>query len=861
MRRMTTAAAAKQTPMMRQYLGIKSEYPDTLLFYRMGDFYELFFDDAKRASELLSITLTARGQSAGEPIPMAGVPQHSVEGYLAKLVARGESVALCEQIGDPATSKGPVERQIVRVLTPGTITDEALLEDRQQCLLTAVCVDENEWYGLASIDLAVGVIHVSEFQHSEMLGAELARLQPAELLVAEHFATSDQFSHLTVRPRPDWHFDAGSASEQLCKLFSTRDLRGFGCDHLQRATAAAGCVLQYIKETHRGTPPHISGITTESQRDALALDAATRRNLEIDTSISGQPSATLRAIIDKTCTSMGGRLLTQWLNRPLRDHKTLTTRLDSIDVIIDDQSLAVELASVLPGIADMERILARVSIGSARPRDLLALRNSLRLLPDIETLIGNRDDLLLENIADCLGGFDSDCDLLDRALADEPPALIKDGGAIRSGYDDTLDELRDLSANADAFLTDLELRERERSGIASLKVGYNRVHGYYIEISKAANARIPTEYTRRQTLKSAERYITEELKQFEDKVLSARERSLQREKALYENLLTELCVNLSALKQAARGIAEIDVLQNMAERATTLRWTRPEFSTDRVIRYNAGRHPVIEATLDNPFVPNDLHLDPKQRMLLITGPNMGGKSTYMRQTALIVLLAHIGSHVPAESCEIGPVDRIFTRIGASDDLASGRSTFMVEMTEAADILHNATSESLVLMDEIGRGTSTYDGLSLAWACAEALAANNRAFTLFATHYFELINLSGEQAGIGNVHLDAVEHNDEIVFMHNVKSGAANKSYGLQVAKLAGLPASVLNHAQERLAMLEAAPSKAPMAPAAVPVVSEQLGLFAPADSELIDYLRTLDIDDTSPREALSHLYKLHNLLP
>lgn len=846
--------------MMRQYLGIKAEYPDTLVFYRMGDFYELFFDDAKRASELLSITLTARGQSGGAPIPMAGVPQHSVEGYLAKLVARGESVALCEQIGDPATSKGPVERQIVRVLTPGTITDEALLDDRQQCLLTAVCIDQDDWFGLASIDLAVGVIHVSEFQTEDMLRAELARLKPAELLVPEHLADADRFSNLPVRGRPAWHFDPSSASEQLCKLFATKDLRGFGCEHLQRATGAAGCVLQYVRETHRGTPPHIAGITTESPRDALALDEATRRNLEIDTSISGQPSATLRALIDKTCTSMGGRLLTRWLNRPLRDHKTINTRLDGIQILIDDQTLATDLAATLQGIADIERILARVSIGSARPRDLLSLRDSLRVFPDIEALITGRDDSLLNNIGDCLDGFDTERNLLNKALADEPPALLKDGGAIRNGYDDTLDELRTLSVNADGFLADLEQRERERSGIATLKVGYNRVHGYYLEVSKASKGNIPTEYTRRQTLKGAERYITEELKQFEDKVLSARERSLHRERSLYENLITELCVNLPALKQAAHAIAELDVLQNMAERATTLDWTRPRFTSDRVIRYDAGRHPVIESTLDTPFVPNDLHLDFRQRMLLITGPNMGGKSTYMRQSALIVLLAHIGSHVPARDCEIGPIDRIFTRIGASDDLASGRSTFMVEMTEAADILHNATSESLVLMDEIGRGTSTYDGLSLAWACAEALATGNRAFTLFATHYFELTQLSQEQTGIGNVHLDAVEHNDEIVFMHNVKSGAASKSYGLQVAKLAGLPGTVLTHARERLASLEAGTTAASTASVA-PVVSEQLGLFDAPGSEVLDYLRTLDIDSTSPREALAHLYELHNLLP
>lgn len=856
---MTTTATAKQTPMMRQYFGLKAEYPDTLLFYRMGDFYELFFDDAKRASELLSITLTARGNSGGQPIPMAGVPQHSVEGYLAKLVSQGESVALCEQIGDPATSKGPVERQVVRVLTPGTVTDEALLEDRQQCLLTAVNID-GDWFGIASIDLAVGVIQVSEFQTEQMLHAELARLKPAELLISEEHVVADQHAGHKVRPRPAWHFDTNSASEQLCKLFGSKDLRGFGCEDLHRATGAAGCVLQYVRETHRGTPPHISGISTESPRDALALDAATRRNLEIDTSISGQPNATLRALLDKTCTSMGGRLLTRWLNRPIRDHKLLNTRLDCVATFITDREFATDLAVILRGIADIERILARVSIGSARPRDLLSLRDTLRLLPDIRQLINDRSDALLANISDCLDGFDTERELLNKALADEPPALLKDGGAIRTGFDETLDELRTLSENADGFLSDLEQRERIRSGVPGLKVGYNRVHGYYIEISKASKGSIPTEYTRRQTLKGAERYITEELKEFEDKVLSARERSLHQERALYEKLITDLGTNLAALKQGAHAIAELDVLQNMAERSCTLDWSRPAFTSEQIISYEAGRHPVIEATLDSPFVPNNVHLDNKQRMLLITGPNMGGKSTYMRQTALIVLLAHIGSHVPAMSCELGPVDRIFTRIGASDDLASGRSTFMVEMTEAADILHNATAESLVLMDEIGRGTSTYDGLSLAWACAEALAKGNRAFTLFATHYFELTQLADNLTTIGNVHLDAVEHNDEIVFMHNVKSGAANKSYGLQVAKLAGLPQSVLQAARARLQALESAgPPAEKKLPDTISEPKMQMGLFDSVPGPVDEYLGTIDINDVTPRQALEHLYKMLDL--
>ena len=845
---------------MRQYLGIKSEYPDTLLFYRMGDFYELFFDDAKRAAELLGITLTARGSSGGQAIPMAGVPHHSAEGYLAKLVGYGESVAICEQTGDPATSKGPVERQIVRVLTPGTVTDEAILDDRTSCVLSAICADGSS-YGIASIDLAVGTIFVTEFETETLLQAELARLSPSELLIAEgtdeKLAEDNLAEQFSLRARPPWHFDATTAKEQLCELFGCKDLQGFGCEDLKLATAAAGCVLQYVRETHRGTPPHIEGITTESQGDAVTLDATTRRNLELEASISGQPGATLKAILDKTCTSMGSRLLSRWLNRPLRSHQALNTRFDAIDTLITSQSLQDLLTEQLSGIADIDRILARISIATARPRDLLGLRNSLRRLPPLHEGCSTVTDVLLNGIGDCLEGFDNERNLLDNALNDEVPATLKDGGVIKTGFDTTLDELRELSENADNYLNDLEVRERERTGIATLKVGYNRVHGYYLEISKASKGDVPTEYTRRQTLKGAERYITEELKEFEDKVLSARERSMNREKALYEKLLTDLSNHLPALKQCAKAVAELDVLCNMAERSASNQWTRPTFDNEPGIRYNAGRHPVIEATLKDPFVPNDLHLDNKRRMLLITGPNMGGKSTYMRQTALIALMAHIGCHVPATECVIGPIDRIFTRIGASDDLASGRSTFMVEMTEAASILHNATTHSLVLMDEIGRGTSTYDGLSLAWACAEALANKNKAYTLFATHYFELTSLADTHEAIGNVHLDAVEHNDEIVFMHNVKSGAASKSYGLQVAKLAGLPAATLRDARQRLQSLENTSSVT--IPSAPNLPGPQMGLFESEHQALADYLEDLNPDELSPRQALDHLYQLTKL--
>ncbi len=835
--------------MMQQYLGIKAEYPDTLVFYRMGDFYELFYEDAKRAAELLAITLTARGQSAGEPIPMAGVPYHSIENYLSRLVGMGESAAICEQVGDPATSKGPVERKIVRVLTPGTVTDEALVSERDACVLCAVTISGDQ-AGIASIDLAEGAFHVSQLDDANSLDAELARLAPAEILISEDTPQTARFEPWVTRKVPDWHFDPASAEEQLCKLFGCRDLRGFGCAGLPLAIGAAGCALHYIRETHRGSDPHVTGITTESPRDALTLDAVTRRNLEIDYSSGDQPQLTLRAIIDKTRTSMGSRLLGRWLNRPLRDQTRLEARLDA-QTALQAAAVVEPLADTLGGIADMERILTRISIGSARPRDLQSLRESLQQLPTMQALLQGQTQPTIANLADALQGFEADCELLQVAIVDNAPALSRDGGMIRDGFDQQLDELRALSQNADEFLEKLERDEREQTGNANLKVGYNRVHGYYIELSKAARGEVPAHYIRRQTLKSAERYITDELKQFEDKVLSARERALAREKALYEQLLRDLNGNLPALKQCAAAIAELDVLRNFAERANTLQWTRPQFTRERLIRFDGGRHPVIESSLNGQFVPNDLHLDGNRHMLLITGPNMGGKSTYMRQTALIVLLAHIGSQVPASDAQIGPVDRIFTRIGASDDLASGRSTFMVEMTEAADILHNATAESLVLMDEIGRGTSTYDGLALAWACAESLALKNRAYSLFATHYFELTQLADEHRNIANVHLDAVEHNSEIIFMHNVKAGAASRSYGLQVARLAGMPAALLKRAQRHLDELESGQSATPQ-----PQNVRQLSLFDPQPNPLADYMEAIDPDDVTPREALAHLYKL-----
>ncbi|WP_090483561.1 DNA mismatch repair protein MutS [Ectothiorhodospira mobilis] len=845
--------------MMRQYLAIKAEYPDTLLFYRMGDFYELFYEDAHRAAALLDITLTKRGQSAGAPIPMAGVPVHAVESYLARLLRQGESVAICEQVSDPATAKGPVERKVVRVVTPGTVTEEALLDERQDNLLVALC-PAKERTGLAVLDLSGGRFQVQELEGEEALQGELERLQPAEILLPEG-ADLPGGERPGVRHYAPWHFEVGAARERLTRQFGTRDLAGFGCESMDRAVAAAGALLHYVQETQMSALPHIDGLSVQERGAGIILDAATRRNLEITTNLSGGRENTLAAVLDRTVTAMGSRLLRRWLHQPLRDRDALRARHQAVGELRDRGTLE-PLRELLEGIGDLERILARVALGSARPRDLATLRDSLAQLPALQSTLADLEAPRLRALADQVGRHPGVVDLLNRAILPQPPVLIRDGGVMAAGYDPELDELRALSENADQFLLDLEQRERERTGIPNLKVAYNRVHGYYIEISRAQAGRAPEDYTRRQTLKGAERFITPELKRFEDQVLSARERALAREKRLYEELLQTLLEPLAALRRSAEGLAELDVLANLAERAQALGYTAPELDDTPGLDIRGGRHPVVEQVLDDPFVPNDLVMDEGRRMLVITGPNMGGKSTYMRQAALIVLMAHAGGFVPAEHARLGPVDRIFTRIGAADDLASGRSTFMVEMTEAAAILHHASAHSLVLMDEIGRGTSTFDGLSLAWACAEHLARHNRAFTLFATHYFELTALPDTLPGIANVHIDAVEHGERIIFLHTLKEGPANQSYGLHVAALAGVPAGVIRRARERLAELERqnlgdAGDTAqlslfpPQAPPATP---------DPACEALREAVQGLDPDEMTPRQALEALYRLRRLL-
>jgi DNA mismatch repair protein MutS len=842
--------------MMRQYLAIKAEYPDMLVFYRMGDFYELFYDDAKRAASLLDITLTARGKSAGDPIPMAGVPYHAAEGYLAKLVRKGESVAICEQIGDPAASKGPVERKVTRVVTPGTLTDEALLSAERDNVVAAVVAGKDR-LGIAWLDLSAGRFRLTEAPDLEAAQGEIQRLRPAELIVDEDNPLDGAFDgNIRVTRRPPWHFEHDSAQRLLCGQFGTQDLSGFGCDGLDFGVAAAGALLQYVTDTQKASLPHLTSIRVEMRDDAIIMDGPTRRNLELVESLSGHHQHTLAGVMDRCSTAMGSRLLRRWIQRPLRDPATLRARYQAVDALLSGGHVEA-LQESLKGIGDVERILARVALRSARPRDLGGLGDALGRLPALHRQLGEIESPLLAELSAQIGMHKEQQRLLEKALVDSPPMLIRDCGVIAPGYDDELDDLRSIAENADQYLTDLEKRERERLGVATLKLGYNRVHGYYIEISKAQADKAPVEYTRRLTLKAAERCITPELKEFEDKVLGARERALSREKLLYEELLDKLHEVLGALQLCASGLAELDVLACFGERADALRLTRPDISTEPCIEIEGGRHIVVEQVIDAPFIANDLSLGDERRLLVITGPNMGGKSTYMRQTALIVILAHIGSFVPADRLQIGPIDRIYTRIGASDDLAGGRSTFMVEMTETATILNNATDHSLVLMDEIGRGTSTFDGLSLAWAAAHHMGETSRAFTLFATHYFELTALAQELPACSNVHLDATEHRGQLVFLHAVKPGPANQSYGLQVASLAGVPKGVIKRARAYLRALENQQSRSPDG-----LLQGQLDFSVepPADdSELRKAVSDLDPDSMTPREALDSLYELKKL--
>ena len=848
--------AAGHTPMMAQYLRLKAQHPDMLMFYRMGDFYELFFDDARRAARLLDITLTARGQSAGAPIPMAGVPHHAVEQYLARLVKLGESVAICEQIGDPAAAKGPVERAVTRIVTPGTLTDSALLDDKSDCLLAALTV-EKQRAGLAWLNLANGELSMLGCPIGD-LPAQFERLRPAELLLPDgQRAAASGMSGAALKYLPDWHFDADSAVRLLSQHFGSRDLAAHLPDDLPEggeplALAAVAALFQYARDTQQQTLAHITTLRVERGGEFLRLDAQTRRNLEISETLRGEAAPTLLSLLDTCATGMGSRWLRQALHHPLADRRAAAARHDAIAELAD--GAAARLREGLRHIADIERITARIALGRARPRDLSALRDSLAALPDLRASLAEAHAALLNRIHGDLAPPQACLDLLARAIKAEPATLLREGGVINDGFSAELDELRALQNNCGAFLLELETRERARSGINSLKVEFNRVHGFYIEVSHANSSKVPEDYRRRQTLKNAERYITPELKAFEDRALSANERAAALEKQLYEALLLDLCAFIRSLQTIARAVALADGLCALADAAQRLDYCRPEFQDAPGIEIVTGRHPVVEREVD-PFIANDTRLNAARRLLLVTGPNMGGKSTYMRQVALIVLLAHCGSFVPATACRIGPIDAIFTRIGASDDLASGRSTFMVEMTEAAAILHGATENSLVLMDEIGRGTSTFDGMALAFSIARQLIEKNRALSLFSTHYFELTRLAHDYPECANVHLSAVEHGQTIVFLHALEEGPANQSYGIQVAALAGIPAAVIRDAKRRLALLEnreAGQDSGQPDLFAAPIAAAKAN---PALEALAD----LDCDQLSPRQALEMLYELKRL--
>ncbi len=850
---MSVKDLSKHTPMMQQYWRLKNQHPDQIMFYRMGDFYELFYDDAKKASQLLDITLTSRGQSGGSVIPMAGIPFHAAEGYLARLVSLGESVVICEQTGDPATTlKGPVERQVVRILTPGTVSDEALMDDRRDNLVAAL-VGKDNVFGLAVLDISSGRFSVQELHNEENVLAELERINPAELLIPDDWSAPAALEKRRgTQRRAPWDFDYDSGFKSLCQQFATQDLKGFGCEQLSFAIGAAGCLLNYAKETQRTALPHIRSLFHERISETVVLDAATRRNLELDKNLSGGRENTLQSVIDRCQTSMGSRLLSRWLNRPLRQRKVLEARQDAIAYLLNDYHFE-SVQPALKDIGDIERILARISLRSARPRDLARLRDALNALPALQEVLVDLDITRIQQLAKAISVYPGLADTLSRAIIDNPPAVIREGGVLKLGYDPELDELLTISDTAGQYLIDLETREKERTGLANLKVGYNRVHGYFIEIPTRQAEKAPPEYIRRQTLKGAERFIIPELKAFEDKALSAKSRALAREKQLYDELLDILIAQIAPLQDSAAALAELDVISNLSERALTLDLCRPEFTEQPLLDIKQGRHLVVEHVLTTPFVANDVEMDDETRMLIITGPNMGGKSTYMRQTALIVLLAHIGSFVPAQHCALSLVDRIFTRIGSSDDLAGGRSTFMVEMSETANILHNASANSLVLMDEVGRGTSTFDGLSLAWAAAEQLA-KLKAWTLFATHYFELTSLPERLSSVANVHLTATEHQDRIVFLHHVRSGPANQSYGLAVAQLAGVPTAVINRAREHLKHLEDSSLmqvKNTQKDTQRPIQND---LFTTQPHHLLLELQDINPDELSPRQALDLLY-------
>ena len=870
------ADLSSHTPMMQQYLRVKMEHPHSLMFYRMGDFYELFFDDAHKAAKLLGITLTHRGKTSGKPIPMAGVPYHAAEGYLARLVKKGETVVICEQIGE-VTGKGPVERGVVRIITPGTLTDDALLNSHQSSNLVSLCLQQNQ-IGIALLDLSAGIFKVQQMEYvPEQLTIELSRLMPSEIVVDEDIVDPNIIEQVKkqlncpVTKRPNVDFNLNNAQKTLCDQFAVSTLSGFGIDHLPLAKAAAAALIHYAKETQKTALPHIRSIQLEQSSDFIALDPVTRRNLELVEPLF-EHGTSLFQLINDCQTAMGSRLLSRTLMQPLRDTVLLDARLDAIQTLIQGYHES-PVRLVLKEIGDIERVLSRVALGSARPRDLVQLRQACAQIPylrhALQPIVSTLQSTLIQSLNEELGDFHGLHQRLMQAIVENPPVLLRDGNVIAEGFDSELDELRKIRDHAGQFLIDLEIKERQESGIPTLKIGYNRVSGYYIELTRAQAEQAPEHYIRRQTLKNAERYITPELKSFEDKVLSSESRALAREKMLFEMLLDELRQDIAQLQMMSSAIAQIDLLANFAHQARLRNWARPEYSPEIGIKITAGRHPVVEALSKTAFTPNDTLLDYNHRLAIITGPNMGGKSTYMRQTALIALLGYCGSYVPAQTAVLGPIDRVFTRIGSADDLSTGKSTFMVEMTETSQILHHATSQSLVLMDEVGRGTSTYDGLSLAWACVLDLSKRIKCLCLFATHYFELTELSKE-SGVDNYHVTAKEMNGNLILLHKVQQGPASQSHGLQVAKLAGIPANVIKEAQNRLRILEKQQHKnvnlavqddlfAPTTSSSEPEVIERV-IEVEKPSAALELLRSIDVDNLTPRQALEQLYALKEQL-
>ena len=858
------------TPMMQQYMSVKVQHPHSLMFYRMGDFYELFFDDAHKAAKLLGITLTHRGKANGNPIPMAGVPYHAAEGYLARLVKKGETVVICEQIGE-VTGKGPVERGVVRIITPGTLTDDALLNAHQSSNLVSIAIHQNQ-IGIALLDLSAGIFKVQQQEFkAEQLPLELARLMPSELVLNEDIqdqALLEQIKSLIECPitkRPNVDFNLNNAQKTLCDQLGVSTLSGFGIDELPLAKVAAAALIHYAKETQKTALPHIRSIKLEQSSDFIALDPVTRRNLEIIDPLF-EHGTSLFNLVNDCQTAMGGRLLARTLMQPLRDTALLDQRLDAIEVLLKGYHEA-PVRLILKEISDIERVLSRIALGSARPRDLVQLRQACAQIPflrnAIQPIVSQNQSTLIQQLNNELGDFNGLHLRLMNAIVENPPVLLRDGNVIAEGFDSELDELRQIRDHAGQFFIDLEIRERENTGINTLKIGYNRVSGYYIELTRAQAEQAPDSYIRRQTLKNAERYITPELKSFEDKVLSSESRALAREKALFEMLLDELRQDIGNLQMMSAAIAQIDLLSNFAHQARLYSWNRPEFSPEIGVQIQAGRHPVVESLIKTPYTPNDTQLNFNHRMSIITGPNMGGKSTFMRQTALISLLAYCGSYVPAKAAKLGPIDRIFTRIGSADDLSSGKSTFMVEMTETSQILHHATNQSLVLMDEVGRGTSTYDGLSLAWACVLDLTKRIQCLCLFATHYFELTELSKEPC-IENYHVTAKEINGQLILLHKVQHGPASQSHGLQVAKLAGIPESVIKDAQHRLRILEKQQQPQVVQNDLFSNLQEaeviEKVIEVEKSSPALDALKVLDLDDLTPRQALEQLYQLKQLL-